>query len=130
MAAARHSLNTDTLIDLGALCFALAVSFVAQPREVAIALRVAFHAGVLALLWRELNPLNYGQYYVLFAWAAYAALLYLVGHYRDETTRRWAAHALAAIVGAWMLAHIAIGLILHNPRATPVSTFRVCASWE
>ncbi len=113
-------LNTNTLVDLSTLALALAVSFVAQPRETAIALRLGFHAGVLALLWRELNGLEYGYYYLMLAWAAYAALLYGVAFYRSDLLTRWIAHCLATIVGVWMLGRIATGLIFHNPNATPV----------
>jgi hypothetical protein len=100
-------LNTNTLVDLVVLALTLAVSFIAQPRWVGISLRLGFHAGILAILWRELpNTHNYS--YVMLAWAAYIALiLFLSDWVRDRFTAH-AAHIPLAIVAAIFSVHITL----------------------
>jgi hypothetical protein len=118
--AAIPFLNTNAAIDLFALTLTLAVSFVAQPREAALALRMAFHAGVLALLWHELTPLPFGYHYAMFAWAAYAALLHIAAWQSRDRITSLLAHALSATVGVWLIGRIIYGLLTTNAAAVPI----------
>jgi uncharacterized membrane protein len=102
------------------LAFALVTSLVLQPRESAEGLRLAVHAGVLALLWRELSYLEYGNEFVILSWTLYATLLHLAGlRFKDEWTR-YAGHAIFAASGLWLLGRFAWGLLTVNPDRTAV----------
>jgi uncharacterized membrane protein len=111
-------INYRTLIDLCVMALALAISFVAQPREMKIAYRLAIHAGVLGLLWRELIFLDAGSSsplfqvvtggygYVMLAWALYLTALHLLAlRFRDESTSIFAHAGFIAVGGllVWRL---------------------------
>ncbi|HKP53099.1 MAG TPA: DUF2339 domain-containing protein [Chloroflexia bacterium] len=111
-------LNPRTILDLCVMALALAVSFVAQPREAKIAYRLAIHAGVLGLLWRELIVLDSGWNtsifqvlagaygYVMLAWALYLTALHLLARrLRDVSTSIFAHAGFFAVGGllAWRL---------------------------
>jgi hypothetical protein len=80
-------LNAGALVGLAVIGITFALQLVAHPRWTAVAYRVAAHAGVFCLLWRELVTLPQGQEIVMVSWAAYGlGVLLLSARLRDEIT--------------------------------------------
>lgn len=107
-------LNAKTAIDVAVIAFAGSIQFVARPRRLAVAYRLAVHAGVLALLWRELSGLHAGADLVIFSWAAYAACLHIVARRIRSEETLLAAHAIFAGAGIWLAGLVSWGLLTRN----------------
>lgn len=92
--------NQKTLIDLGFVAVIAAASLLVPGRVWMSGYRIMAHAGVLALLWRELSGLQRGDGYVMLAWLAYLAGVQYLCRRTDDPRTAWAAHlpALAAVV--------------------------------
>ena len=108
-------LNEKAAYDLAAIALAVLASFLARTRVERILYHSAIHTAVLALLWRELFHLRDGDAYTLLAWAAYGTLLLVVAHFTEDRIAQYAAWAVSAACGTWLLSRIALGLILRNP---------------
>ncbi|HVF99575.1 MAG TPA: DUF2339 domain-containing protein, partial [Chloroflexia bacterium] len=94
-------LNAGALASLAVIGITFALQLVVQPRWTAVAYRVAAHAGVFCLLWRELGTLPQAQEIVMVSWAAYGlAVLLLSRRLRDEVT---AQASNVAFLGVGML---------------------------
>ena len=76
-------LNARTAVDLAVIALGFASSVVVLPRRLDLAYRIASHAALLALLWRELSSLpgTASDAYVAVSWGMYAVGL-LVGGLR------------------------------------------------
>lgn len=75
----RALLNVRTLADLVTLWAVVASSLVFSSRRISSAYRIAAHAGLLALIWREFSLLPDGAAYVTLVWGAYAVVLIVAG---------------------------------------------------
>jgi hypothetical protein len=94
--------NVQTLIDATGVAMIAGMSFFARPARLVPAYRIAAHAGVLALLGRELGVLPDGAGYVLLAWAAYLTFAqYLAWRGKDLITAG-GTHAGFLLVAAWL----------------------------
>jgi hypothetical protein len=102
-------LNSKTLVDAGVIALALTASFVTQPREAAISIRLAVHAALLALIWRELSYLPGGDGYVMLSWAAYLAMLQLLSYRLRDRITSLAAHLPFLLVAYLFAERVAIG---------------------
>lgn len=107
-------LNAHTAIDVAVVAFAGSIQFVARPRRLAVAYRLTVHAGVLALLWRELSGLHAGADLVIFSWAAYAACLHIVARRIRSEETLLVAHAIFAGAGIWLAGIVSWGLLTRN----------------
>lgn len=94
--------NAQTLIDATVVAIVAGMSFYVRPARLVTAYRIAAHAGVLALLWRELGVLPDGSGYVLLAWAGYLTFMqYLAWRGKDLVTAG-VGHAGFLLVAAWL----------------------------
>jgi hypothetical protein len=112
--------NRETLMDAAIIGLTLVISLLLRPEGMGRVYRLFAHAAVLGVLWRELHGMQYGDGYVLFAWATYAVLLHLVAWRTKHVETRWVGHALFAVCGVWLLGRFLFGLLLKNPDALAV----------
>lgn len=71
--------NVRTFVDLAVIILIFAASGFVLPRNLDTAYRIAGHAALLALLWRELSVLPGGDAWVTVAWGLYAVGLLVAG---------------------------------------------------
>jgi uncharacterized membrane protein len=81
-------LNARTAVDLAVIALGFASSLVVMPRRLDLAYRIASHAALLALLWRELSALPgpASDAYVTLSWGLYAVGLLLAGLRLDRAS--------------------------------------------
>lgn len=72
-------LNVSAVLDLAVVATGFASSLAVWPRRLDLAYRIAAHAALLALLWRELSGLPGGDAWVTVAWGLYAVGLLAAG---------------------------------------------------
>ncbi len=120
-------LHVRTLVDLAAISLAFAASLVVAPPVVGRVYRIAAHAALAVLILRELLPLDHGGTYVLAAWAAYAAGLYLLSRRYPVWGTMIGAHALFGVVGVWLGVRLMDGVLVPDPAATAVFNLRSLA---
>jgi uncharacterized membrane protein len=71
--------NVRAFVDLAVIILIFAASGFVLPRNLDTAYRIAGHAALLALLWRELSVLPGGDAWVTVAWGLYAVGLLVAG---------------------------------------------------
>ncbi len=71
--------NARALVDLAVIALAFGASVLVLPRSLSLVYRIAAHAALLALLWRELSALPGGDGWVSVAWGLYAVGLLVAG---------------------------------------------------
>lgn len=102
-------LNVDALMDLSAIALAFGVSVIVWPQSAARGYRIAGHAAVLGMLFRELIGVPGGDTIAFLAWAAYAAILHIL----SRRYRQWGtvvgSYAIWAVVGLWLTGRLAWG---------------------
>jgi uncharacterized membrane protein len=102
-------INPNTLVDAMVIALFVACAYEARPREASYVYRMAAHAGVLLLMWRELWWLQNGGSYVLVAWAAYATLWHLIARHTGDRITELAAHVPFVFVFLAFMMRIATG---------------------
>lgn len=103
-------LNFGTFLDFFAVALALGVSTVVTSRGVARVYRVAAHAAVLGLLFRELIGLPGGDTLAFLSWAAYATALHLLSRRHPQWGTVVGAHAVWGLLALWLAGRLAWGL--------------------
>lgn len=78
-AEAPALLNARAALDLAVVASAFVSSVAVWPRRLGLVYRIAAHAALLALLWRELSGLPGGDAWVTVAWGLYAVGLLAAG---------------------------------------------------
>ncbi|MDQ3704931.1 MAG: DUF2339 domain-containing protein [Chloroflexota bacterium] len=99
-------LNADAIVDAAVIAIAFAVQMVAQPRWAVFVFRIAGHAGVLCLLWRELWTLPQGDGIVMVAGAAYLVGVLLLSRELADVATAQSANIAFAGVGMLLLARL------------------------
>ena len=112
--------DIGTLVDFSAIALAFAASMVVAPPVARRVYRIAGHAALVALILRELLPLDNGGSHVLAAWAAYASGLHLLSRRYPAWGTVIGAHMLFAAAGVWLGTRLGDGIIVQYPAATPV----------
>jgi hypothetical protein len=108
--------NVRTLIDAAVVAIVAGMSFFVRPARIVPGYRIAAHAGVLALLWRELGAVPDGPGYVMLAWASYLTFAqYLARRANDQITAA-AAHLPSLGVAALLTTRLLYGA----PGPTPL----------
>jgi hypothetical protein len=107
-------LNVEALLDLSVVALAFGISTTFASRKVARIYRVAAHAALLGLLFRELITAPGGDTVVFLSWAAYASALLLLSRRYPQWGTVAGSHALWAVVGLWLAGRLAWGMGLEQ----------------
>ena len=78
--------NARALVDLAVIALAFGASSFVLPRGSGLVYRVAAHAALLALLWREFSALPDGYAWVTVSWGLYAVALLVAGLRLDRVS--------------------------------------------
>jgi uncharacterized membrane protein len=100
--------NVRAFVDLAVIILIFAASSFVLPRNLDRVYRIAGHAALLALLWRELSMLPGGHAWVTIAWGLYAVGLLVAGLRLDHTSLvRGGMATLFLVVGKLFLVDLA-----------------------
>ena len=103
--------NVRALVDLAAIALAAGVSVAIESPAVRRVYRILAHAAVLGLLLRELIALPDGDTLAFVSWTLYAVGLHLLSRRLPAWGTVVGAHLLSVVVGLWLAARLAAGIV-------------------